>query len=305
MKRFFVFCAIIFSIAALTGSLFGSVLLCRAQEPEKKDLPARDLALSPISAEPAAAKYRDPSNIRYQTGPSITLSRGGRLWVSVMTGGRGEDNNNYVDLITSGDGGATWSEPKFALDIPGPMRTFDPAIWTDPTGKVWWFWCQVYDFWDGRGGLWAMTCDNPDKEDALWSPPRRLCDGVMKNKPTVTSHGEWWMLVEQWKHEKRWWHNQNERPDWYHSETKHIGANIYSSADKGKTWLYKSTAPVPDNVRTCDEHMAIELKDGSFRMLLRTLYGMGECRSTDQGQTCPMLCLPRLKILQPDSILQD
>ncbi|MBQ7188231.1 MAG: hypothetical protein IJR99_02330, partial [Kiritimatiellae bacterium] len=139
-------------------------------------------ALVPIEIQmPPPAYYLDPANIHYQTGPSITVAPNGRIWVAIMTGGTGEENRNYVDLLTSGDGGDTWSEPKMALDIDGPMRTFDPAMWTDPEGRVWLFWCQVYEFWDGRGGLWATVCDNPGEENAAWSAPRRLCDGVMKN----------------------------------------------------------------------------------------------------------------------------
>jgi hypothetical protein len=243
----------------------------------------KNWTLKPIEViSPPPERYLLPENIRYQTGPSVTISKGGRLWVTIMTGGKNEDTDNYVDLITSGDGGKTWSQPIFALDIPGPMRTFDPAIWTDPNGTVWWFWCQVYSMWDGRGGLWAMTCDNPDKADAQWSSPRRLCDGVMKNKPIVTSKGEWWMLVEEWG--DNFFKIPKPLPEWAH-EVDHVGANIYCSSDQGKNWQYLSTAKVPTNVRECDEHMVVELADGSFRMLLRTRYGIGESRSDDSGRT--------------------
>lgn len=249
-----------------------------------EEIPVKDLALQPLEiVSPPPERFLDYSKIIYQTGPSITISKGGRLWVSIMTGGRGEDNDNYVDLITSGDGGETWSKPLFALDIPGPVRTFDPAMWTDPTGKVWWYWCQIYDHWDGRGGLWAMTCDDPDRADAPWSPPRRLCNGVMKNKPIVTSRGEWWMCVEQW----RIWDHLKPHMDkeWFHKDTENTGANIYRSTDQGETWHYLSTIFVPEEVDSCNEHMAVELKDGSFRMLLRTQYGIGESKSTDHGRT--------------------
>ncbi|MBR4172639.1 MAG: exo-alpha-sialidase [Kiritimatiellae bacterium] len=268
------------------------VLTCGVQAAET---PVRgnlaDATLQPIRIQmPPPLRYRDPANIVYQTGPSIAVAPNGRIWVAIMTGGVDEENRNYVDLLTSGDGGDTWSEPKMALDIDGPMRTFDPGMWTDPEGRVWLFWCQVYDFWDGRGGLWTTVCDDPGKEDAAWSPPRRLCDGVMKNKPLVLSNGDRWLLVEQWQDDTSGWHwdylkKQPRLPEWYHTDTPHIGANVYRSTDKGATWSYWSTAPVPQNVRTCDEHMAIERKDGTFRMLLRTKYGMGECTSSDGGRT--------------------
>ncbi len=266
------------ALSALCASLAGAAGLA-------------DATLQPLSlVSPPPLKYRDPAFIRYQTGPSIAVSSNGRIWVAIMTGGRTECNENYVDLITSGDGGATWSEPKLALDIDGPMRTFDPAMWTDPQGRVWLFWGQVYEFWDGRGGLWASVCDRPDDESATWSAPRRLCDGVMKDKPLILRNGDCWLFVEQWQDDTaHTWSSLKalpKLPEWYHSDTPHIGANVYRSNDGGAAWNYFSTVPVPTDVRTCDEHMAIQLSDENrFRMLLRTKYGMGESTSADGGQT--------------------
>ena len=109
---------------------------------EKTD---KDVSLRPVKiVSPPPAKYRDPANIHYQTGLSVAVAPNGRIWVAVMTGGNWECNDNYVDLLTSGDGGQTWSEPKLALDIAGPLRTFDPAMWTDFEGRVWL--CPEADF---------------------------------------------------------------------------------------------------------------------------------------------------------------
>lgn len=249
-----------------------------------------DVALVPVRMSFPPTAYRDPGAIHYQTGPSIAVSPKGRIWVAVMTGGRGEGNLNYVDLLTSGDGGRTWSEPKVALDIDGPLRTFDPAMWTDPQGRVWLFWCQCYDFWDGRGGLWASVCERPDEERAVWSEPRRLCDGVMKDKPLVLANGDCWLFVEQWRDNLAIFDvaaacRANTLPEWYHLDTPHIGANVYRSKDGGTTWSWYSTVPVPDAIRTCDEHMAVELKDGTFRMMLRVTTGLAESTSSDGGKT--------------------
>ena len=249
-----------------------------------------DASLAPLELAVPPAKYRDPNFILYQTGPAVAVAPKGRIWVAIMTGGRDECNLNYVDLLTSGDGGRTWSEPKLALDIDGPLRTFDPAMWTDPEGRVWLFWCQCYDFWDGRGGLWASVCENPDDENAVWSKPRRLCDGVMKDKPLVLANGDRWLFVEQWQddtqpHVWKALSKLPKLPEWYHTDTPHVGANVYCSKDRGRTWNWLSTVPVPRDIQTCDEHMAVELKDGTFRMLLRVKTGMAESTSADGGRT--------------------
>ena len=281
MKRA-IFAALFFATLGVA-----SFVSARAQE---NDVPLSQATLVPLKPQsPPPERYLDPAKIHYQTGPSIAVAPKGRIWLAIMTGGAGEDNDNYVELITSGDGGNTWSLPKFSLDIPGPMRTFDPAMWTDPLGRVWLFWCQVYDFWDGRGGLWAMICDDPDNENAEWSAPRRLCDGVMKDKPLVMKNGDWLACVEQWQDNTSGWHWEglqklDKLPDWY-QRAEHIGANVYRSTDQGETWEYYGTAPIPTELRTCDEHMAIERKDGSLRMLLRLANGMGESISKDGGKT--------------------
>lgn len=265
--------------------LNGGLAKCGMVETVKIEAP-RD-TMAPIGILiPPPVKYRDPGVIHYQTGPSVAVSPKGRIWVAIMTGGATECDQNYVDLLTSGDGGATWSEPKLSLDMDGPMRTFDPAMWTDPEGRVWLFWCQCYDFWDGRGGLWASVCENPDDENAAWSAPRRLCDGVMKNKPLVRENGEWWLFVEQWQDDMSAdvLRMPKDAP-WYHNDTPHIGANVYRSDDAGWTWNWFSTVPIAADVRTCDEHMAVEQRDGTFRMLLRLRTGMAESRSTDGGRT--------------------
>ena len=65
----------------------------------------------------------------------MAVTRGGRLWATWYAGETpGEDQNNYVVLTTSGDGGETWQEVLVVdPDGPGPVRAFDPEIWMVPT----------------------------------------------------------------------------------------------------------------------------------------------------------------------------
>jgi hypothetical protein len=238
--------------------------------------------------KPVPAYLQDHAR-RFQSAPSITVSRGGRLWVVWHTGDSTEGDENGCVVISSGDGGATWSKPLFALDIKGPLRMLDPGFWTDPDGKVWLFYGQLYGFWDGRCGLWAIHPDNPDDANTNWSAPRRLCHGYMKNKPLVASDGRWLLPVEFMNMRPTagrlgaLTHDMDPRVVF--SMPQLNAANVFVSTDKGENVRFCSQAQVPPKDRTFYEHMLVERKDGSFWMLVRTRYGMGESFSSDRGKT--------------------
>lgn len=238
---------------------------------------ARDA--SPESAEERPAFLRPPRIITdpapeyaaatrsFQGIPSLARSPNGRLW-AIWYGGKtpGEDHNNYVVLVTSGDDGRTWTREKVVIDPDGegPVRAFDPELWLDPTGRLWAFWAQAIGHDATIGGVWAITTDNPDDENARWSAPRRLTDGVMMCKPMVLSSGEWCLPASTWR------------------QTDY-SARMVVSADGGRTWQVRGGCNVPKDVRAFDEHIIIERKDGSLWLLARTKYGIGESFSHDRG----------------------
>lgn len=256
-----------------------------------EEIPVGDLSLIPPTTERPTQRYQNHAPRPYEGVPTIAISPSGRLWVSIMTGGVDEDNDNYVDLITSDDNGETWSEPLFALDTEGPVRTTDPSLWVDPQGRLWWFFTQIYNYWDGRGGVWAMVCDNPDRADASWHAPRRLCDGVMKTKPLITSDGRWWMFVEHWD----WLINVDNPPEWFHRPEPPLGATVYRSDDQGDSWDLISIIPVPDQELCFFEMMAIEHSDHTLRGLVRVRSGLFETASIDGGQSWSEVCPGPLK----------
>ncbi|MCA9018436.1 MAG: exo-alpha-sialidase, partial [Planctomycetaceae bacterium] len=192
-------------------------------------------------------------------------------------GGTGEGELNYVTLVTSGDDGKTWSGPKLVIDPPGPVRAYDPAIWHDPSGRMWVFWAQSYRWWDGRSGVWAITTDESDKENPKWSEPRRLCNGIMMNKPTVLANGDWLLPVAIWKQKAK------DSIEHRFDLPEECGGNIFISKDKGKSFQLLGQTDVPH--RTFDEHMVVERKDNSLWTLVRTSYGIGESISSDGGKT--------------------
>lgn len=256
-----------------------------AEVPKEEDT---DALVSRPMLRPVPAYLQDGVR-RFQSAPSLTVSRGGRLWVVWHTGDSTEGDENGAVVISSGDGGSTWSHPLFALDIPGPLRILDPGLWTDPDGKVRLFYGQVYGFWDGRCGLWEIQAENPDDEASAWSAPRRLCHGYMKNKPLVGPDGCWLFPIEF----------MNMRPvagrlgamtfdldpRVVFSLPELNGANVFASSDKGRGVTFLGQAHVPPQDRSFYEHMLVERKDGSLWMLVRTKYGMGESFSNDKGKT--------------------
>jgi predicted neuraminidase len=244
----------------------------------------QDLALLPAQVlKPVPQKYADEQRI-WQGIPSMTVAPNGRLWATWFTGGDGEGPSfqswdNIVLLASSGDQGKTWTKPLLAIDIPNSrVRAYDPSMWTDPEGKVWLFWAQCFsqsgEIWDGRSGTWCIVTSNPGDENAAWSAPRRLCDGVMLCRPIADSKGRWLLPATVW----------NIEPD-HPARTLSPGAHVVASGDKGKTWASIGHSTVPRKDALFDEHNIVEMKNGTFWMLHRTKYGIAESHSTDGGTT--------------------
>ncbi|MFO1448394.1 MAG: sialidase family protein [Opitutaceae bacterium] len=265
-----------------------ALLAVLAAEPAAAAPELRDATLPPdLHTAPVPERYLD-ENRMFLCGPGIAVSRGGRLWVTFKTGDINEDEDNCTVLITSGDHGDTWSKPVLVVDIDGPVRTNDPGIWTDPNGKVTLMWGQVYGFWDGRGGYWTMTADDGDNEHTTWSKPVRLSDGYTKNKPFVTRDGKWLYLIEHFGPDMKRGRSAGGgaiEPEYAHSLPQLHHANVFISEDGGRTLRYYSQARIPPQDRTFQEHMIVEKKDGTFWMLGRAKYGIGESYSHDQGRT--------------------
>ena len=61
-------------------------------------------------------KYRS-SNRLWQGIPSIEVTAGGRLFATLYSGGKTEENGNFSVLLTSNDDGMSWSEPSSPLCV--------------------------------------------------------------------------------------------------------------------------------------------------------------------------------------------
>ncbi len=212
------------------------------------------------------------TNRAFQGIPSMAVTPRGRLWATWYAGKTPkEDDNNYVALSTSGDGGATWREVLIVdPDAGGPVRAFDPQVWMAPDGKLRLAWTQSVHHAGTVAGVWFLETDKPESGDPAWGKPVRVTDGVMMCKPLVLSSGEWALPASTWRKTDK-------------------SARMVVSTDRGKTWTVRGACNIPEQARSYDEHMLVERKDGSLWLLARTAYGIGESVSTDRGITWPEL----------------
>jgi predicted neuraminidase len=225
-------------------------------------------------------EYADGTRM-FQGIPGLERSANGRLWADWYAGGRGEGPDNYVVLVTSGDGGKTWTGPRVVIDPPGDVRAYDPTLWHDPQGRLWVFWAQSSNWWDGRSGVWAMTTENSGDESPRWTEPRRLCNGIMINKPIVLKNGDWLLPVSMWGMPA----DRRTLPEHRFELKEESGAQVVATHDGGRSFSVLGKTHAPSN--TFDEHHIVERRDGSLWMLLRTKAGIAESVSTDGGKTWP------------------
>lgn len=227
-----------------------------------------------ILDRPSEPRYQD--EYRYWQGiPSVERTAGGRLYVDWYSGMTTETGGNFVVVAISDDDGATWESPRFVVAHPDPeVRVFDPGLWRDPQDRLWLTWNQSRDFYDGRVGAWFAVSANPDDERPTWSEPRRIGNGLMANKPTVLSSGEWLFPTALWS---------THPPTEDHGLQAEMFSNVYVSTDAGQTFALRGGADVPN--RQFDEHMVVEKRDGTIWMLVRCYDGIGESLSSDGGRT--------------------
>lgn len=224
-------------------------------------------------------KYRT-CNRGFQGIPGIEISARGRIWATWYSGGDDEGPDNYVVLVTSTDGGQSWSEPIAVIDPSDNFRAYDPTLWIGPDGVLRWFWAETESVngWitNGVDGVWFTECSDMESATPQWSEPVRIANGVMMNKPIVLSDGDWLFPTALWSKEIG-----GVRAG---EELQHeCFSNATISSDGGKTFYLQGGADIPE--RSFDEHHIVELKDGRLWCLTRTQYGIGESFSSDKGKT--------------------
>ena len=250
-----------------------------------------DLALIPpvINTHPLP-KY-DYDQLDYGMTIGIARTPGGRLWAAWVGGDDGP--TAFMVAATSDDDGETWSKPRLVVDsqspaIPIPRSVIIGNFWTAPDGRLWFFFDQTMNHYDGRQGVWISICDNPDADTPAWSAPKRLWHGAVLNKPTVRANGEWLLPLEFPAFDgfgPMRFANTDLEPL--------RGANVFVSKDQGQTWTRRGCLRFPKP--TWDEHMFVELKDGRLWMLARTRDGAMQSFSSDGGKTWDAPTFPTFK----------
>jgi hypothetical protein len=242
-----------------------------------------DLALVPPKLNTSPLPEYDYDQLDYGMTIGITRTPAGRLWAAWVAGG--DSPLAFMVAATSDDDGETWSKPRLVIDsqakhLPIPRSVIVGNLWTDPKGRVWFFFDQTMNHFDGRGGLWATVCENPDADKPAWSAPRRIWHGSALNKPIVLSSGEWMLPVQLLQNNGIGPFGQAEL---FPELAPYRGANVFVSADQGATWERRGHVVLPNP--NWHEHMVVERKDGSIWMVARTGKGLMQSTSTDRGKT--------------------
>lgn len=214
-------------------------------------------------------KYEAGQRI-WQGIPSIEVTAKGRMFVCWYSGRTSETLGNYCLLVRSDDG-KIFSEPVAVTYFGEGHRCFDPCLWIDPLGRLWFTWSVQPD-----NGLYAVVCDDPDAKELVWGPVRFVGHDVMMNKPVALSTGEWLFPLGVWGFE-------GVEKYLGYNKTQKKGSFVYKTSDNGVSFQKLGAADVEK--RSFDEHMVVELRDGRLMMLVRTYYGIGAAYSWDRGKT--------------------
>lgn len=248
-----------------------------------------DLALVPPVLNTDPLPRYDYDKLDYGMTIGIERTPKGRLWACWVAGG--DSPKAFFVLATSDDDGETWSKPRLVVDSHSPTLPRDRSIlvgnlWTDPLGRLWLIFDQSMEMFDGRGGVWASVCENPDAEKPVWSAPRRIWHGVTLNKPTVLSTGEWMLPISLDQRDGTLPGEQGMFGPFQRlfPELDPLrGANVFVSTDKGATWQRRGGVKFPNP--DWHEHMIVERQDKSLWMLARTAKGIMQSTSADGGRT--------------------
>lgn len=256
-----------------------------------------DLALLPPALNTSPLPKYGYDKLDYSLSGSIECTNGGRLWVCWIAGG--DNEKAFLVFATSDDSGDTWSQPRLVIDphdegFPMARSSVSGTLWLDPQGRLWAFFTQSMAQFDGRMGVWATRCDDPDAEHPEWTAPKRLWHGFPLNKPIVDSSGDWLLPIVLWQRamlancslecvaESGMVSMLGE----IFQDLDHLRmCHVLASSDLGETWERRGGVLFPSS-KDFEEPVIVERRDGTIWMIVRTSdKGMWQSLSKDKGRT--------------------
>jgi len=222
------------------------------------------------------------ANEDYGMTIGVAVTKGGHIFVCWVGGG--DNSKAYFLLSRSARGTENFEEPCLVIDphdekLPYDRCTLVGTLWVDPKNRLWLFFNQTLEHYDGTSTNWYIRCDDPDADTLVWTEPKYLYYGCTLNKPVVLDRGEWMLPISVWARH----HITPTMPQDIRHDLDDIRmAHVFVSSDEGETWNRRGGVVFPD---TCfDEHMFVQLKDGRLWMLGRTkTSGLQETFSSDRG----------------------
>lgn len=207
----------------------------------------------------------------WQGVPTIECTAGGRLYAAWYSGGSTEPSlYNYIIIARSDDGGITWREITAVNgDAERRMQMVDPQFWTAPNGQLWCF--LVKRDWnvgpkDQRHLSTAvMICDNPDATELVFSEPKFVCQGFVRNRPLILADGRWLLPAYRFAGER---------------------CAYFESTDQGASFQLREAGKKLET--DYDETMFFQRQDGILVLWYRVnpKYGrIAQCLSHDGGQS--------------------
>jgi len=259
-------------------------------------IPKNDPALQPPVINTSPLPHYDYDKLDYGMNMGLAQTPKGRFW-SCWTAG-GDSPEAFMLLIASDDKGKTWTKPMAVVDAQNPVleqkrSVQNGTLWTDPLGRLWFFFDQSMTDYDGRAGIWYSVCSNPDSDKPEWTLPIRIWHGTNKTKPIVLNGGEWILPVSLLNRSII-----DKDPGYYLDDYHELDslrmAHVFLSTDQGSTWQRRGGVKFPN--ASYDEHHVLERKDGSLWMTARTNDGIWESTSLDKGWSwsAPKKYLPHI-----------
>lgn len=251
----------------------------------QNELLQADASLLPTKINTSPLPRYDFDKLDYGMNMGLEKTPNGRFW-SCWTAG-GDSPEAFMILTASDDKGKTWSKPLAVVDahdkaLRQARSVQNGTLWTDPLGRLWFFFDQSMTDFDGRAGIWYSICSNPDSMRPEWSNPVRIWHGTGKTKPIILPNGDWLLPVSLLNRDII-----DKKPgyylDAYHELDSLRGAHVFVSTDSGKTWQRRGGVKFPNP--SYDEHHVLLMKNGSLWMTARTNDGIWQSFSTDNGWT--------------------